>query len=62
MIFPITRCAATRVNPVTAERDLDTVSALDAAFGHINTGVYAEVSTGGEIAAGSRLGIVDPKG
>ena len=50
VVSPITRCAATQVNPVTATRDLDIVSALGRTFGHINMGVYAEVVTGGEIA------------
>jgi len=55
VISPITRCAATQVNPVTAKRDLDIVAALGRAFGHINMGVYAEVVVGGEIAAGEAL-------
>jgi uncharacterized protein YcbX len=55
VISPITRCAATQVNPVTAKRDLDVVAALGRAFGHINMGIYAEVMIGGEIAAGDAL-------
>jgi uncharacterized protein YcbX len=55
VISPITRCAATQVNPVTAERDLDIVAAIGHAFGHINMGVYAEVVAGGEIAVGDAL-------
>ena len=55
MLAPITRCAATQVNPVTAQRDLDIVAALARAFGHVNMGVYAEVVTGGEIAVGDAL-------
>ena len=55
VVSPITRCAATQVNPVTAERDLDIVAALERAFGHINMGVYAEVAEGGEIAVGDAL-------
>jgi len=55
VLSPITRCAATQVNPVTAERDLDIVAALGRAFGHINMGVYAEVVEGGEIAVGDAL-------
>src|ERR1700720_3879428 len=39
VISPITRCAATQVNPATAERDLDIVAALGRAFGHLNMGV-----------------------
>ena len=55
VISPITRCAATQVNPVTAKRDLDIVAALGRAFGHINMGVYAVVVVGGEIAVGEAL-------
>jgi uncharacterized protein YcbX len=55
VISPITRCAATQVNPVTAKRDLDIVAALGRNFGHINMGVYAEVVVGGEIAVGDAL-------
>jgi uncharacterized protein YcbX len=55
VISPITRCAATEVNPLTAQRDLDIVAALGRAFGHINMGVYAEVVAGGEIAVGDAL-------
>jgi len=55
VISPITRCAATQVNPATAERDLDIVAGLERAFGHINMGVYAEVVAGGEITIGDRL-------
>jgi hypothetical protein len=54
-VSPITRCAATQVNPVTAKRDLDIVAALGRAFGHTNMGVYAEVVAGGEIALGDAL-------
>lgn len=55
VVSPITRCAATQVNPVTAERDLDIVAALGRAFGHTNMGVYAEVVAGGEVAIGDPL-------
>jgi uncharacterized protein YcbX len=55
VVSPITRCAATEVNPVTAQRDLDIVAALERAFGHINMGVYAEVAAGGEVAVGDAL-------
>jgi uncharacterized protein YcbX len=55
VISPITRCAATQVNPATAERDLDIVAGLGHAFDHTNMGVYAEVVAGGEIAIGDAL-------
>jgi uncharacterized protein YcbX len=54
-ISPITRCAATQVNPRTAKRDLDIAGALGRSFGHINMGIYAEVVSGGEIAVGDVL-------
>jgi uncharacterized protein len=57
VVSPITRCAATEVNPVTAKRDLDIVAALERAFGHINMGVYAEVLAAGEIAVGDVIAI-----
>ncbi|MGH7046119.1 MAG: MOSC domain-containing protein [Stellaceae bacterium] len=59
VVSPITRCAATQVNPDTAERDLDIVGALHGTFGHINMGVYAEVLSSGEIAVGDRLVATD---
>jgi uncharacterized protein YcbX len=55
VISPITRCAATQVNPATAERDLDIVASLGRSFDHTNLGVYAEVVAGGEIAVGDAL-------
>jgi uncharacterized protein YcbX len=54
-IAPITRCAATEVNPATAERDLDIVAALERHFGHNLMGIYAEVAKGGDVAIGDRL-------
>jgi uncharacterized protein YcbX len=57
VLSPITRCAATQVNPETAERDLDIVPALMRHFGHINMGIYAEVAAGGVIAVGDALGV-----
>lgn len=59
VIAAITRCAATQVNPDTAERDLDIVGELQRGFGHNLMGVYAEVAEGGEIAFGDRLSRVD---
>ncbi len=34
VVVPINRCAATEVNPETAERDLETIAALRRHFGH----------------------------
>lgn len=55
VVSPITRCAATEVNPETAERDLDIIAALRRGFGHNLMGIYAEVTEGGEIAMGDKL-------
>ena len=55
VIAAITRCAATQVNPMTAERDLDIPATLQRDFGHNLMGVYAEVVSGGEIAVGDAL-------
>jgi hypothetical protein len=55
VISAITRCAATEVNPATAERDLNIPAALQRGFGHNLMGVYAEVAAGGDIATGDEL-------
>lgn len=55
VVSAITRCAATQVNPATAERDLDIPATLQRHFGHIHMGMYAEVMSGGEIAIGDAL-------
>jgi uncharacterized protein len=55
VIAAITRCAATEVNPATAERDLEIVAALHQGFGHNLMGIYAEVTEGGPIAVGDTL-------
>jgi uncharacterized protein YcbX len=57
VIAAITRCAATQVNPATAERDLDIVSALQRGFGHNLMGIYTEVVAGGDIAIGDELAV-----
>lgn len=51
----IPRCAATEVNPETAERDAHPVAELRAAFGHHDCGIYAEVMEGGQIAVGDAV-------
>jgi uncharacterized protein YcbX len=46
------RCAATNVDPVTAERDMNIPQTLMRNFGHTDCGVYAEVIAGGTVATG----------
>ena len=55
VVSPITRCAATEVNPATAARDLDVPAALDRNFGHIDIGIFAEVISAGQVALGDAL-------
>lgn len=47
------RCAATIVNPATAERDLNVPALLQKSFRHCDLGVYAEVVSDGEVAVGA---------
>lgn len=49
------RCAATEVNPVTAERDLRIPHLLKQHLGHLDMGVYAEVIGPGRIAPGDAV-------
>ena len=48
----ITRCNATKVNPITGTPDADTLSALETACGHQDFGVYATVLDSGQVALG----------
>lgn len=52
IVSRIIRCAATTVNPATAERDLNVLSHLQQAFGHCHMGIYGEVVGSGEIVTG----------
>ena len=51
----IPRCAATGVDPETGARDVNVVKGLQAAYGHYDMGVYAEVLRGGRVAVGDRV-------
>jgi hypothetical protein len=51
----IVRCAATEVDPDTGIRDLTLPRSLMQNFGHADCGIYAEVVTGGDIAAGDAI-------
>ena len=46
------RCAATEVNPDTAERDLKVPYLLRKELGHMDMGVYVEVIAGGHLEVG----------
>lgn len=49
------RCAATDVDPVTAERNMAIPRTLMKNYGHADMGVYAEVLEGGAVEIGSPL-------
>ena len=46
------RCAATEVNPKTAERDLKIPYLIQKLMGHMDMGVYVEVTNGGTLTVG----------
>jgi uncharacterized protein YcbX len=52
---PIVRCAATHVDPTTAERDLDVVKALFDNYGHMHCGIYVRVTAGGHVGLGDAV-------
>jgi uncharacterized protein YcbX len=51
----IERCAATNVDPQSAERDLNIPLALQRGFGHVTMGVYASVVSAGDITKGDGI-------
>jgi len=55
VVDSIDRCAATNVDPETAERDINIPKLLQLGYGHIIMGVYARVSTEGAIAKGDAI-------
>ncbi|MCV2872001.1 MOSC domain-containing protein [Defluviimonas sp. WL0050] len=54
IVEPKERCLATTANPVTGERDADTLRALTALHGDKDFGLYAKVIESGEINVGDR--------
>jgi uncharacterized protein len=51
----ISRCAATEVNPLTAERDAKPVEELRQLYGHTDLGVHAEVIERGRLEVGDGI-------
>jgi len=49
---PIVRCAATEVDPATAERDMEIPRALFDHYGHVLCGIYVKVTNAGRVAEG----------
>lgn len=54
----ITRCNATKVDPMTGILNADTLGALEAAYGHQDFGVYAVVVESGPIAQGDDWSLI----
>jgi uncharacterized protein YcbX len=55
VLKPIVRCAATHVDPVTAERDIELVKALFDTYGHMFCGIYLNVTQGGRVNQDDKL-------
>lgn len=55
VLKPIVRCAATHVDPTTAERDVDLVKALFDHYGHMFCGIYLNITQGGEAREGDAV-------
>jgi len=51
------RCAATNVDPIAGERDLDIPKDLMRLYGHADCGIYLEVTSGGRLSIGDRLDV-----
>lgn len=51
----IGRCAATNVDPATAERDLTIPRDLQNGFGHTDCGIYVEVVKAGTVSVGDTI-------
>ncbi|HLZ75699.1 MOSC domain-containing protein [Phenylobacterium sp.] len=52
---PIVRCAATHVDPTSAERDLDVCKALFDNYGNLFCGIYIRVTSAGAVGLGDAV-------
>lgn len=65
VLRPIQRCAMTSTEPGTGKREFDLPASMEAKFGHKFCGVYARVTSAGEISLGDQMAcgqkrILDP--
>jgi len=58
---PIVRCAATHVDPTTAERDLEVTKALFDNYGHLHCGIYVRVTSAGPVGLGDAVTAPEPE-
>lgn len=54
----IPRCAATNVDPVTGERDMEIPKTLQRVYDHVDLGLYVEVTEAGAIHPGDALKLI----
>lgn len=54
----VTRCATTTASPITGTFDIEVPKVLHAAFGHMDFGVYAQVTKTGPVARGDEARLV----
>lgn len=57
VVEPIERCAATNVDPETAEVDMNLPLLLRRGYGHLHMGLYCEVLSEGSIARGDTIAV-----
>jgi len=55
IIDRVTRCNATNADPATGQRNVEIPKLLHERFGHMDFGVYAQATTGGEITIGDEV-------
>jgi uncharacterized protein YcbX len=58
IVLRTVRCAATNVDPLTAERDMKIPASLMKTLGHADCGVYAEVVSPGRLELGAPVALV----
>ena len=56
----IDRCVAANVNPGSGDRSVNVLKVLQKNFGHVDMGIYLEVTEDGEIATGDEVKILGP--
>ena len=52
---PIVRCAAPDVDPITAKRDVEITKVLFDSYGHMNCGIYVQVTSPGRLGLGDAV-------
>lgn len=60
IVEPITRCAATNVDPATGARDMQVPRLLEGAFGHCEFGIYGEVVRAGKVRVADAIRRLEP--